>query len=195
LWQEVDFAEDFADIALDIETRLYEIVPDTPLAFDYTTLTPTPSEQDEYDLQYERRFFAFVAERNIQAPLVNTTYSATDAFTWNYVNSILTTPPRIDITPDLAAAWQELYTRWYGTPYPHLEPWKLQGYHDKPTWWDATYLNTLGGRRWIYNHGTTTGMWENIRIGLVPAGEELPDGTISTGAPGETTTYNYFSVR
>lgn len=195
MWQEVNFALDFATIALDIETKLYEAVPDTDLVFDYSTLTPNASEQAEYDRQYEKRFYAFVAERSIQAPLVNTTYSATNAFTWNYVNSLMLLPPRTDITPANAAAWQEMYTRWYNTPYPHLEPWKLQGFHDKPTWWDGEYLETSGARRWIYNHGTTTGMWENIRVGRIPVTGFAPDGTPGTGLAGQVViTYNYFSV-
>lgn len=53
--------------------------------------------------------------------------------------------------------WKDLYQKIYGTPYPHLEPWILQGYKDKPTWWDEEYLNTdslkWGNRRWKYKHG------------------------------------------
>lgn len=96
--------------------------------------------------------------------------------------------------------WQDLYQKIYGTAYPHLEPWKLQNYQDKPSWWDAEYLNddpaTYGTRRWKYIHSITTGMWENIRVGSVPVGQLLPDGiTTSTGAAGEAgVTYSYFSV-
>lgn len=197
LWEVVDFATVLAEINLEIENRLYDMVPQrTELVFDYSTLTPDVYEQAAYDAEYEKRFYAFVAERNITAPLVNVDYVATNAFTWNYSTSTITTDPRTDIAPDMAACWQELYTRWYGTPYPHLEPWKLQGYHDKPTWWDDEYLDTTGTRRWIYDHGTTTGMWENIRIGAIPVGRELPDGTGNgTGSAGDVSvTYNYFSV-
>ncbi|MGI0075809.1 MAG: hypothetical protein ACREAU_00190 [Nitrosopumilaceae archaeon] len=100
--------------------------------------------------------------------------------------------------------WRDLYQKLYGTPYPNLEPWKLQNYKDKPDWWDAEYKDTSGARRWIYNHSTTTGMWENIRIGVIPPGQTYPNGVVSiTGVPSidEITinapilpSYMYFSV-
>lgn len=53
--------------------------------------------------------------------------------------------------------WRDYYNKLYGTPYPHLEPWKLQGYNGKPDWWDAEYENVeplkWGVRRWNYKHG------------------------------------------
>ncbi len=53
--------------------------------------------------------------------------------------------------------WRDLYSKFYNTPFPHLEPWKLQGYDNKPTWWDEEYLNDeplkWGNRRWKYKHG------------------------------------------
>ena len=206
-WKEVRLDEVLARVILDFETRMFDIIPDfAELAFDYSTLTPTPDEQTVYDNIYEQRFFAFVAARNITAPLVNTSYTATNAFTWNYINSTVTTPPRTGTPPTPAASWQMLYTNWYGTPYPHLEPWKLQGYHDKPVWWDAYYADTSGTRRWVYTHATTTGMWENIRTGILPvpvSGKPVPtypNGAVSvTGVPvtdGEPLlpAYSYFSV-
>lgn len=198
LWEEIDFAEYVGEILLDIETRLYEITPQrADLVFDYNTLTTNVDDIAVYNEELEKRFYAFVAEREITAPLVNSQYQPSDAFTWNYVNSnILTIPPTSSITaPQMAASWQELYTRWYNTPYPHLEPWKLQGFNDKPDWWDEEYLEIDGSRRWVYDHNTTTGMWENIRVGRVPTGKRLPNGNVSTGSSGQAPfTYNYFSV-
>jgi len=53
--------------------------------------------------------------------------------------------------------WRDLYTKMYGTPYPHVEPWVLQGYSNKPEWWDEEYLNDdiaqWGERTWKYKHG------------------------------------------
>lgn len=53
--------------------------------------------------------------------------------------------------------WRDLYEKVYGTPYPHKEPWILQGYFDKPDWWDEEYLNDdvnqWGNRTWKYKHG------------------------------------------
>ncbi|GAG95281.1 unnamed protein product, partial [marine sediment metagenome] len=38
------------------------------------------------------------------------------------------------------------------------------------------------------------GMWENIRLGIVPTGRPLPTGRISTGAIADVFGYSYFSV-
>ena len=54
--------------------------------------------------------------------------------------------------------WRDYYNKLYGTPYPHLEPWVLQGFVNKPTWWEAEYANDdillYGDRRWKYLHRT-----------------------------------------
>jgi len=53
--------------------------------------------------------------------------------------------------------WRDLYEKMYGTPYPHLEPWILQGYSSKPDYWDSAYENDdvhlWGDRTWKYKHG------------------------------------------
>lgn len=198
LWTTVNFAELLGAVQLEVETRLYEVTPVSASVFDYSTLTPTQSEQTTYNNLSRSRFTAFLAASEQSSPYVNTAYTATNAFTWNYAASTPVLGPRNDITPAFASSWQEVYTRWYGTPYPNLEPWKLQGYHDKPTWWDDEYLDTTGARKWKYVHSTTTGMWQNVRLGIVPAGRTYPNGAISTGNPvtdGQALPhYAYFSV-
>lgn len=199
LWVLVDMHQLLADVFLEVEQRLYDVTPTyETLAFDFDSLTPNVNEQNTYDEYYYQQFMAYVADLNITAPLINTAYASNNPFTWNYVSSVITTPPRSNLTPDPHSSWQQLYTDWYGTPYPHLEPWKLQGFSDKPFWWDAEYLNVLGVRRWKYVHATATGMWENIRAGVIPSGRTYASGKISTGntsADGEQLpTYNYFSV-
>ena len=199
LWHEIDFSLLLGKVLLELETRLYDVTPTLPLSFDYDSLTPDTNEQDVYDQLQRSRFDSYVASNNISSPFANTQYSATNAFTWNYSASLPAVPPRIVVpSPPLVGAWQALYTAWYNTPYPHAEPWKLQGFHDKPVWWDEEYKDPTGARRWIYTHATTTGMWENIRIGHVPAGRTYPNGAVSTGDSGvdgqSLPTYDYFSV-
>lgn len=199
-WELVDLRQVLADIILEIENRLYAVTPDyTNLVFDFSSLTPNASEQAYYDQYVEDQFYAFVREKQIRAPLENLAYSPSDAFSWNYVNSNIAIPPTTYVSPAPAASWQELYTRWYGTPYPHLEPWTLQGFTNKPLWWDAEYLNDdpliWGNRRWKYIHATTTGMWENIRVGIIPLTRFAPDGSPGTGLPAQVPqSYTYFSV-
>lgn len=199
LWVAIDLEVMLANVILTIEQQLYDVSPDySSLKFDYDSLSATTAGATAYAASDRSRFDAFVNVMNIKSPLVNTTYSATDAFTWNYVTSSVYVPP-YEITttrtePTAQSCWQSLYTAWYGTPYPHLEPWVLQGFSDKPTWWDTTYKDATGARRWSYVHSTQTGMWANILNGIVPSGQSLPSGVTSTGAAGEVNTYSYVSV-
>lgn len=198
LWMTIDFEQVVSNVILEIETRLYDVTPALVPVFDYTTLTPDAAEQVTYNNLRRQRFSAFLAANAISAPFTNSDYTASNAFTWNYTGSSPLTPPHSGPAPVMAASWQEVYTRWYGTPYPHLEPWKLQGFSDKPLWWDEEYLETNGTRRWIYSHATLTGMWQNVKTGVVPAGRLYPNGAVSTGNPiadGQSLTqYNYVSV-
>ena len=203
MWKVVDFQELLGELYLEIENRLYEICVGVQPVYDYHTLYNTPSKQLVYDAKRKKRFEEYVVNYSVSTPYANIQYRQTDAFSWNYYSSVMLTPPHAFTAPDPAACWQQLYTNWYGTPYPHLEPWKLQGFNDKPTWWDTEYLETNGSRRWKFTYnpvGSTigTGMWENIRVGMVPAGRTYPDGRISTGnasLDGQMLkTYIYFCV-
>lgn len=208
MWKVVEFDEILSELYLEIETRLYNACANILPVYDYTSLTPTLSEQRYYDEKLQKRFNEYVINFSVPTPYVNTQYRQLDSFTWNYVTSTILTPPHNYKRPNRSACWQQIYTDWYGTPYPHLEPWKLQGYIEKPTWWDTEYLQTdiNSTRRWKFTYITPgpdssslgVGMWENIRIGVVPYGYPYPDGRISTGDPvfdnQSLRKYNYFCV-
>ncbi len=81
--------------------------------------------------------------------------------------------------------WRDVFQKFYGTPFPHLEPWSLQGYVDKPTWWDEYYLNDdprkWGTRRWKYMHGFDILTAGNVPgLGTVFDYEEVLDPITST---------------
>lgn len=274
-WQEFRLDEILGSVVLDVEQKLYQNSQIPPeLNFDFDSLQNTPANVALYDSLLEKAFLSFTRQSDIRAPFINSNFSQTDAFTWNYKRSspgisfeILTATASNntfvlsgDVTSSFTAFsvffiknsgdndgqwtvmssthslgqtsiivvesvsdsiegviykgtlpspsntgaesggdWRDYYYKLYNTPYPHLEPWKLQEYIDKPSWWDTEYKNddtvTYGNRRWKYIHATTTGMWENIRLGIIPTGQLLPDGvTISTGIGSSTTSYRYFSV-
>lgn len=198
LWVEINFKQLYAESIVSIEQQLYAASRDEQLVYDFSQLQSTLTRRSAYDALFRDRFNAFVTARNIKTPLVNTAYTTTNPFTWNYVASMVTDAPRAGAART-GACWQSLYTAWYNTPYPHVEPWCLQGFKSKPDWWDAEYLDATGVRMWKYVHATKTGMWENIRIGKIPAGRSYPTGAISSGgiasADGvQLPTYSYFSV-
>lgn len=199
VWDVVDFTDMLSGLMLEIENRLYAAVPSFPVpVFDYAMLVNTPEDKASYDARMRTRFMRYVSTKSIKAPFVNTGYNLTDPFTWNYAQSINDVLPRTGVENVSRSCWQSVYELWYGTAFPHLEPWALQGYTSKPSWWDAEYLDTTGTRRWRYNHASKVGMWENIRTGTIPSGYHYPNGIVSSGdsaADGvNIPTYNYFSV-
>jgi hypothetical protein len=189
MWIQLNLAELLGNAYLNIENELYAISQSATPKFDYQTIT---SDQVTYNTYRHNRFDYFVNNGNIIAPLINTQYSNSSAWTWNYSASIVTVPPYNTSSGLSYACWQAVYTNWYNTPFPHLEPWKLQGYINKPHWWDSTYGSTTGLRRW------TQLMWTNILNGVIPIGHTYPSGIISTGnAINDNQVvrlYNYVSV-
>lgn len=125
-------------------------------------------------------------------------YSASQNVTWITVDANVTTgysgtiyfgdlPSSGNDGSESGGCWQDFYEKLYGTPYPHLEPWKLQGYDGKPTWWDEEYLVTdtdkWGDRTWRYRHGF------DIQGTGVASGENyfaVNGNFVSNFTPGET---------
>lgn len=176
-WEVVDYQKMLSNMFLTIEQSLYDVCPtyDT-LVYDYTE-NATDSHYIDYN---ETQFSKWAAYSGIRTPLLNTGFKNSDPFTWNYeFTPIQHHPVTGTISYNTAASYQALYTKIYNTPYPNLEPWKMQGYSDKPAWWDATYADDSGTRLW------KSSMWNNIFNGTVPAGQLLPNGNTSSGVIGQ----------
>ena len=200
LWKEVNLSELAGNIYLEVENRLYDIAKHNKVVFDYNKIIHDDRDITIYQQKQLDRFNNYISVNNIVTPFANYVFSQTDPWTWNYQYCVLTNAPTVPnvINIPQTSSWQSLYSFWYNTPYPHLEPWKIQGYVNKPDWWDVEYLDTTGYRRWKYNHQSKQGMWQNILIGVVPSGCAYPNGILSTGdtvADNQMMpTYNYVSV-
>jgi hypothetical protein len=155
-WQIVDFNEIYLQTVLNVEQDLYQVAPIPP---------PTPpvnfdalmnANQTQWDQYLYQQFINYTIDLQIASPFVNDTYNASDPFTWNYKYSSTLLPPKSNSSIVSGGAWQDVYQKAYGTPYPHLEPWMLQGYKQQPSWWNGLYLNdnptVFGTRRWKYIH-------------------------------------------
>ena len=196
-WEEIDIDYILAKIIFEVETRLYSYAPNLVDNGNIDFVQLQTAEPTVYEQYIKEEFINYTKEKNILYPYsIGNTYQLTNPFTWNYKHSVIVQyPSPSNSGTETGGAWQDLYEKLYGTPYPHLEPWKLQGYTDKPLWWVSAYeTGAPAGRKWKYTHSTTTGMWENIRTGIIPVGELAPDLTIGTGMVGQVKTYNYFSV-
>ena len=186
-WQLVDFDQLVLEVFLEIEDRLYQASPSiSNVAFDPSEYILDAADQTFLDLQLEQEFNDYVRTRSILQPYLGD-FNISDPFTWNYKTvvydgGITVFKPNVASAAAWGARWHSINEAVFNTPYPHLEPWKLQLYREKPTWWDEEYKDLTGSRRWMST------MWTAIQGGTIPAGKALPVGV--TTLP----TYSFVSV-
>lgn len=189
-----DIKETIGNNLVECENALYNSC-NAPYANSAPTITN--AQTSDYNNVIKKQFVKYVERLNISDITINPIFSPSDPFTWNYkdvnylnMNNPLTSSPSSSY---VGCDYRYIYERLFKTPYPHLEPWRMQGYYYKPTWWDAQYKWTIAdglpARRW------KSSMWTNILTGVVPAEQLLSDlSTTSGGTAGETTEYNFVSV-
>lgn len=177
-WTTIDLSGALIEVVLDVETRLYEAAAakPRPQPLPKTLYVRTTEDVDLYNAKIKESFESYVASRKITSPYASG-YVSTDPFTWNlsdveigYGSSGNLWTPYVDSTRSVewSGHWAAVYLNVYGTRYPHLEPWKLQGYRDKPAWWDAEYADSTGTRRW------SDDMWKNVIANRIPVGVSAP---------------------
>ena len=87
----------------------------------------------------------------------NTIYNPDDEFTWNYSKCF-------DFqNQPLPGYWRGIYFYYYDTDTPHLTPWEMLGFTQKPTWWDSEYGVAP------YTSGNTK-MWTDLSNGYIAQG-------------------------
>ena len=177
-WDIVNLDEIIVGALLEVEQRLYDGMPSIE-----RDIPPFENNVD-YPEKMFSGFNRFITRNAIKNPYASkVVYSASDPYTWNYSFSKLGNNPTVSKNfTTLSGSWQALYEQVYGTPYPHLEPWVLQGYDSKPSWWDATYLETNKS----YNRRWKPSMWDNILSGRVPTSGVTPFGANGNGFAGQT---------
>lgn len=190
-WKTIDLTSILNDLLMEIETRLFAAAGEykhTELAFTPEQYVLDDLDAELYNKLQEQMFLDFVVQRQISYPYAST-YVQTNPFTWNVkginanekengTNKFIWNPfvDNRDLT--WAGAWQGIYKSVYGTYYPHLEPWVLQGFSDKPSWWDTEYKDDTGARRW------KRVMWTRIIQNMVPAAYGAPTKYVSVTVDG-----------
>lgn len=182
IWEEFDVIASVTEVYLEVEKRLYEISKNADKKYDIDDVKTSPI----YFEKYRSQFAKFNAERIVNEE-PEQPFSQDNPFTWNYYHTVPTSTPHSNIPTVQFASWTMIYNSMFGTPYPHLEPWKVQGYVSKPLWWDTLY--------WDANiNSYDPGMWDNVLDGIVPFGELLPSGIESDGTIGSVQPYDYLPV-
>lgn len=89
----------------------------------------------------------------------NPTYDATNPFTWNYkdtFNTLLGVP--------VNGSWRSVFKYFYDTDQPHISPWEMLGFGNKPSWWDDTYGPAP------YTSGNSI-LWQDLETGNIAYGD------------------------
>ena len=155
-WIEVNTQTILNQLLLMAETQLYANCPPKIKRYDISAVLNKAPEKALKLLEAEMAIFA--AKRSLDISASN--YTPTNAFSWNYKN--------VTVAGKSYARWFSLYEAIFGTQRPDLEPWVLQGYTEKPYWWNELFLDTTTSK-WKSN------MWAMIKANSIP-GKPAPNG-------------------
>lgn len=170
-----------------LETNLYNICVST---------VDSVGIQNQTNIEFNTNvLYNEYASRNLlQYPFSNRKYfNQNDAFTWNYsnidYNNIYSPLIGTPITSNRwGASYKEIYFKLFNTPYPNIEPWKLQQYSSKPAWWDGLYADITNTRLW------NNLMWNNILNGVIPIGQQTYNNINGTGVNFQVDGYVFVPV-
>lgn len=154
--------KNIVDTVLIVEQKLYDRAKVESVKFTHDDIIN--GEQSVFDDKLNILFSEYVKSLSDMAILND--YTASDAFTWNYYG--IQSEPSLTIVQNSTkwgSHWKEIYKNQYNTSYPHLEPWKLQGYKEKPSQWDSIYK---------VDGSWTVTMWDNIKKGIIDSGLVSP---------------------
>jgi hypothetical protein len=112
----------------------------------------------ELDAIVTPEFLKWIADTNLD--YVNNIYfDSENSFTFTYSNMVDPTGNK-----NLPGYWRGVYKWFYDTDRPHICPWEMLGFSEKPTWWEAEY----GPLPYTSNNLI---LWEDLRDGIIRQGE------------------------
>lgn len=175
-WVLIDFSLVLASVMMEVERRLYARAISVAPNVMYRGLSAWVIKNDYDALQANLKtaYIEYVKSQQTVLPVYD--FNISDPFTYNYskIPANSNTVISYQNSKSWAARWYTIYELQYGTAYPHLEPWVLQGYITKPTNWDQIYKSTTTGMRW------KTSMWANIREGVIHSSLQTTPSTVPT---------------
>ncbi len=93
---------------------------------------PLGYTQDEITEMVTSNFLRW-AQANRLDYMTNSTYDSSNPFTWNYSQTL------DQDGESVPGYWRGIYRHYYDTDRPHLAPWEMLGFIDKPVWWQNQY--------------------------------------------------------
>ena len=129
------------DLLLEFEKRIYNSIQsrfrnevDFPLAI--WDVKPgayrnTNWTIDEYHDVVRKSFAIWANSKGINWR-INEYYDDTDEWTYNYRGYGI-------FHDQMPGYWRGIFEYYYDTDRPHIEPWKLLGFEEQPSWWETEY--------------------------------------------------------
>jgi hypothetical protein len=151
------------DLLLELELRIYNNikVKYSNTILDIIDSIPGKFRKINYNLvefnQLLTRNFLRWASVNAVDVTSNTTFQSNNPWTWNY--KFLK-----DVDGEsLPGFWRGIYFYYFDTDRPHLAPWEMLGFYEKPTWWEDRY----GPAPYT---GSNTVLWDDLELGFIAEG-------------------------
>jgi hypothetical protein len=114
--------------------------------------------KENIDPIVSKEFLSWLSDTNLDY-VNNTFFDSQDSFTFTYSN--MNDPTG---TVNLPGYWRGVYRWFYDTDRPHLCPWEMLGFSEKPEWWDNEYGSAP------YTNGNLV-LWEDIQNGVIRQGD------------------------
>ena len=155
---------DFRDnLLLELETRIFNNIKVT---YDNVRLSIFDSKPGkfrdtgytvaEYNKVLSESFLKWVGFNKLNY-LTNTSYTASNPFTWNYGLASDSDDEK------LQGSWRSCYEYFYDTQTPHTTPWEMLGFTTEPTWWQDRYGPGP------YTSGNSI-LWNDLEAGYIASG-------------------------
>ena len=156
---------DFRDaLLLELELRIYNNIKTTYTTTIIDIIDSIPGKfrkinynRDEFNQLITRNFLRWVGVNAVDYSS-NTTFQSNNPWTWNY--KFL---KDIDEEP-LPGFWRGIYFYYFDTDKPHVTPWEMLGFYEKPAWWENRY----GPAPYT---GSNTVLWDDLELGYIAEGD------------------------
>ena len=155
---------DYRDLMLlELESRIYNNIKvkyeDTLLEI-FDTIPgkyrPTDYSRTEWNQLLNRSFLGWVGTNRLDYSS-NDFFNPADPWSWNYGKFIDRTGEK------LPGYWRGIYKYFYDTDRPHVAPWEMLGFSEKPSYWNDRYGPAP------YTSGNRV-LWEDLELGYIYAG-------------------------
>lgn len=132
--------QDYRDRALlEFEKRIYNNLKlSNVIPIEYDDVFPGYSRQTDYTDEQVQRIYSYsfldwVGKNNIDYK--SHYFDVTNVYTYNYRGSL----DKLTYNKINKGNWRGVYMWLYDTTTPHITPWEMLGFVNKPTWWEQRY--------------------------------------------------------